>query len=68
LRRIREDDSGSLFLVPGLSNPFGAAKTLLTERWIPCEAIVIADQNVGVTITIEVDKFQIRIVPIKRGK
>ena len=63
LRAIGEHQARPALLVARLMNLTRGAESILGERWVPREDVILGDEDVGVAIPVEVDESKIRFVP-----
>src|SRR4029453_11153972 len=68
LRDTGQDEPWSFFLVRRLAHPLGWSEARLRQRGVPVEDLVLADENIGMAVTGEIDEGEIGIVPAEIGQ
>src|SRR5690554_3099930 len=64
LFQIREDHERPLSLVEGHGHTLRLLEALLRPGPVPHERVVLRDQKVRATITVEVDVAEVRVIPV----
>src|SRR5262249_26168052 len=63
LRLVGEHQARAALLVAGLMDLTSRTESVFREGWIPGEDVVLGDEDVGVSVAVQVDEAKIGLVP-----
>ena len=63
---VREDEPRPFLFVEPILHAARRTEACTSERLVPAECVVLADQDVGAIVAGEVDELEVAIVPIER--